>query len=154
LKKPDSVQLSIPESPDAVPRETLKDILGKAVVIDVRTAEEFATGAITGSRNVPFESFTPDAAKELAVAYKDKPSTQFVFVSTQSPDLDQSAALLLMQACTEVGVSQEVLLLQGGLLSWIRAYGSEPALVQNFDVAKWNPVLVKSPTTAQKQGQF
>ena len=156
MKKPDNVQLAIPEAPELISREALKAFLevprandSSVEIIDVRSYEEFASGAITGSVNIPYETFTPDAAKELAQKHYGTVGHSVVFASTQSPDLDLSAALVLMGACQEVGVKGlEVLILQMGLLGWFQAYGDNVALTQNFLSEKWQPILsqLKSPS--------
>ncbi|EPY29524.1 hypothetical protein STCU_04497 [Strigomonas culicis] len=62
-------------------------------VVDVRTAEEYARSHVPNSRNEPFQEVNYQALVEtLQTQITTEPHAAIVFVSAQSPDVDDLAA--------------------------------------------------------------
>lgn len=80
--------------------------LPEALLIDVRTPEEFARGYITGAKNIPVDEIENHAA-ELAPFKK-------IYVYCLSGGRSQLAVTLL----TARGVSAELYSVTSGLLAW------------------------------------
>lgn len=89
----------------------LKDRLGHLgkdeLILDVRTAEEFAEGHVQGSRNITHEDVA-DIAEELK-KYKA------VYIHCRSGKRAQVAVAEL----TKLGVNNLVCVSQGGMMEWI-----------------------------------
>jgi rhodanese-related sulfurtransferase len=79
-----------------------------AVVIDVRTPEEFATGSLPGARNIPVDKFD----QKMRDIKKDKP---LIVVCASSSRAGRAAAQLRASGFGEVYV------LAGGLAAWREA---------------------------------
>ena len=79
-----------------------------AVVIDVRTPAEFATGSLPGARNIPVDKFD----QKLRDIKKDKP---VIVVCASSSRAGRAAAQL------RAGGYGEVYVLAGGLAAWREA---------------------------------
>ncbi|MGE5161418.1 MAG: rhodanese-like domain-containing protein [Betaproteobacteria bacterium] len=80
-----------------------------ALVIDVRTPEEFATGSLPGARNIPVDKFD----QKMRDIKKDKP---LIVVCASDSRAGRAAAQLRASGYAEVFV------LAGGLAAW-RAAG-------------------------------
>lgn len=80
-----------------------------AVVVDVRTPEEFATGSLPGARNIPVDKFD----QKMRDIKKDKP---LIVVCASGSRAGRAAAQLRASGYAEVYV------LAGGLAAW-RAAG-------------------------------
>ena len=79
-----------------------------AVVIDVRTPEEFATGSLPGARNIPVDKFD----QKMRDIKKDKP---LIVVCASSSRAGKAATQLRASGFGEVYV------LAGGLAAWREA---------------------------------
>jgi rhodanese-related sulfurtransferase len=79
-----------------------------AVVIDVRTPEEFATGSLPGARNIPVDKFD----QKMRDIKKDKP---LIVVCATSSRAGRAAAQLRASGYGEVYV------LAGGVAAWREA---------------------------------
>jgi len=79
-----------------------------AVVIDVRTPEEFATGSLPGARNIPVDKFD----QKMRDIKKDKP---LIVVCASSSRAGKAATQLRASGYGEVYV------LAGGLAAWREA---------------------------------
>ena len=76
------------------------------VVLDVRSAEEFAEGHVTGAVHVP-------AVDLLRAAIDFDPSVRFVTVCTKGGGRSQAAAGALVK------IGRDAVYLEGGTLSWL-----------------------------------
>eukprot|EP01062_Namystynia_karyoxenos_P078796 TRINITY_DN8172_c0_g1_i3.p1 TRINITY_DN8172_c0_g1~~TRINITY_DN8172_c0_g1_i3.p1 ORF type:complete len:607 (+),score=188.13 TRINITY_DN8172_c0_g1_i3:139-1959(+) len=144
--------ISVPDTPQKVSATTLRDWIkgdAKCLVVDVRPWERAegdsekpkppAGGRVKGSEFVPC-----DVVVQAAGTYAEKwqGNETIVFVSMQSPDLDLTAAMPVMQALADMGSSTQVFILGGGVLHWVRDYSSEdPSLIDEYDAATWAKVL-------------
>jgi rhodanese-related sulfurtransferase len=79
-----------------------------AVVVDVRTPEEFATGSLPGARNIPVDKFD----QKMRDIKKDKP---LIVVCASGSRAGRAAAQLRASGYGEVYV------LAGGLAAWREA---------------------------------
>ena len=79
-----------------------------AVVIDVRTPEEFASGSLPGARNVPVDKFD----QKMRDIKKDKP---LIVVCASGSRAGRAATQLRASGCAEVYV------LAGGISAWREA---------------------------------
>lgn len=98
------------------------------VVVDVRTPDDFATYHIPGSINKPFQELNfAQLASEMA-PHANSAGHVLVFVSAQSPDLDDLAAREYMNEYEKVKgtapVKDSVRVLLGGLYTWSQLYSS------------------------------
>ena len=185
-KKQFSQQFSAIEVPaplDQVGPEALASLLqqqqqhaDRAVVteiIDVRPAEEYAKGHIFSSKNIPLDEFDAERyardAHSLVVGKKGK--LKVFFVSLQSPDIDEAAALAftrhwdeledarLAAATSGVAVGDPTVrcpscacLLLGGMFYWLQLHGPDPKLTSTFDSAYWEPLLRQHQGTSPAAG--
>eukprot|EP00755_Sulcionema_specki_P038895 Sspe_Gene.111775::Locus_93900_Transcript_1_1_Confidence_1.000_Length_719::g.111775::m.111775 len=145
-KKP-KMQINVPEAPQRLAPETLAEWQRKPgdvkyVVVDVRETTEL--GKIPGSLHIPFEDFTKEPSS-YGEKWKDKDA--IVFVSSQSPDLDQSAALPLLHDLLDRGSTAQVFVLLGGMVQWISEYRSDERLVTGFNEEVWKKSLARPDAT-------
>lgn len=97
-------------------------------VIDVRPADEFATVAIPGSVNKPFQELNYAQLVAEATPHALQGGSVLIFVSAQSPDVDDLAAREYMNeyAKTHHGPPKDgsVSVLLGGVCNWAIRYPS------------------------------
>ena len=79
-----------------------------AVVVDVRTPQEFATGSLPGARNVPLDKL----GEKMPDFKKDKP---VIVVCASGSRAGRAAAQIRASGCSEVYV------LAGGISAWREA---------------------------------
>eukprot|EP01063_Lacrimia_lanifica_P007021 TRINITY_DN14449_c0_g1_i1.p1 TRINITY_DN14449_c0_g1~~TRINITY_DN14449_c0_g1_i1.p1 ORF type:complete len:204 (+),score=75.90 TRINITY_DN14449_c0_g1_i1:89-700(+) len=130
-----AMKISVPDAPQRINATGVKEFIegkGDVVVVDVR--EECTGGSIAGAVHIPCEDVVRDVAK-YADEWKGKHAV--VFCSSQSPDLDQRAALSLLPSLSDVDSPATVFTLVGGLVGWMREFGTDAALTQGYDAAKW-----------------
>ena len=89
------------------PQDAIRLMNQNALVLDLRTAEAFATGHLTGARNLPPEQL-PQAGETLK-KYKEKPVVVYCDSGTQSGPAARKLA--------EQGFTKAVNL-RGGLAAW------------------------------------
>eukprot|EP01062_Namystynia_karyoxenos_P073116 TRINITY_DN69964_c0_g1_i1.p1 TRINITY_DN69964_c0_g1~~TRINITY_DN69964_c0_g1_i1.p1 ORF type:complete len:223 (+),score=62.97 TRINITY_DN69964_c0_g1_i1:92-760(+) len=137
--------ISVPETPQKVSAATLKEWLSGGgsgcVVVDVRPFDDDkppAGGRIKGSESIPCDTVVQDAAGH-AQRWQGKEAV--VFVSMQSPDLDLTAGMPVMQALVDSGSQAQVYILSGGIYQWVREYHGDAALVEDYDAAKWEKIF-------------
>lgn len=131
-----SIQIQIEDlkagEPQTITAEELRAIIsnrsGNVKIIDLRTAEEFKEGHVQSSINSPFTDFQhQQMAEEL------KGGVSVVFVSLQSPDVDEFTARLLItqyqQMCHADPPSGSIKILSGGFSNWQNLFGSDSSLV-------------------------
>jgi rhodanese-related sulfurtransferase len=129
------------------------------VIIDVRAAADFAKGHLAGSRNVALDEFLEHGSQalvtEAAEAYKKGTPVEIVFVSLQSPDIDEAAALAFTRSwddhVAEGGKDGKlpdshtfVHILLGGALLFFQLFNRNPKLVLQFDHGLWDPLMAKT----------
>ncbi len=141
LKRNLQCSIEVPAAVGQVAPELLAEALPTFTVVDVRTPEEFALGSIKGSLNISIEEWT--VSTEAAVAKVLAPGKEtIVFVSLQSPDLDQAAALTFTQKVSdELPKQPQVQILLGGAMYWFQLHGKNEGLTENFNAAHWEPLL-------------
>jgi rhodanese-related sulfurtransferase len=93
-------------------RATTTDVVqimnrGKCVIVDVRSAEEFATGHLRDAKNIPLADFG------TRIGELDKSKSKSVVVVCQTGARADKAARLLQAAGFE-----DVVTLDGGLAAW------------------------------------
>lgn len=121
-------------------------------VFDVRTKEEFGRGHIAGSVHVPLDDFlanVPHLVQNLKKVFASGRTPSVVLVSLQSPDIDDAAALGLVQAWAEErekdstlpDASSFVHILLGGVFLWLQLNSANSALTKDFNVDYWTPFL-------------
>eukprot|EP01065_Artemidia_motanka_P026865 TRINITY_DN32100_c0_g1_i1.p1 TRINITY_DN32100_c0_g1~~TRINITY_DN32100_c0_g1_i1.p1 ORF type:complete len:683 (+),score=235.15 TRINITY_DN32100_c0_g1_i1:79-2049(+) len=131
-KKGPAMQITVPDAPGKIGSRELQLLLklSSCVVVDVRQDQD--GGRIPGSQHIPCDDFAREA-RAFAERWADKETV--VFVSVQSPDLDQSAATALLAQLGETGPS--VLVLADGLRKWLMTFHANPAFVEGFDGDYW-----------------
>lgn len=170
IKKALSAQFSVDVPPplDSVDPEALALALkqpnaaSSILVLDVRQAEEFRLGNIAGSRNTPLDEIDFDAlSKEVAESRKNGAAgiSRVVFVSLQSPDIDDAAAQDFVKAFEDLSSrtagasspsssSSFVQLLLGGVFHWLQLYRNDTSLTASYDAANWESSFAKGPQKA------
>lgn len=126
--------------PKAIDADELKALLqseqrSKTKIVDLRTAEEFQKKHIAHSINIPFSDFQPEAlAVELHSSSKESNGFSLIFVSLQSPDIDDFAAHQCgesyQQKYNGTPPSDSIRFLSGGFSNWISLFASDPSLVE------------------------
>ncbi|CBZ29899.1 hypothetical protein, unknown function [Leishmania mexicana MHOM/GT/2001/U1103] len=98
------------------------------VVVDVRNADEYASFHIPGSINKPFQELNFAQLVDEAAPHTNHAAQMLVFVSAQSPDVDDLAAreyineYEMSHAAPPTKDSVRVLL--GGLYTWFQIYSA------------------------------
>jgi len=118
-------------------------------VIDVRQADEFATGHIAQSINIPLHELNVERlARAFARKRVETPTRQLVFVSLQSPDIDCAAAQDFMRYWDEHmdkdgsnPSSHFVQLLLGGVFHWLQQFRLNEKLTHAYNAKHWDPVM-------------
>ncbi|KAG5494287.1 hypothetical protein GH5_02298 [Leishmania sp. Ghana 2012 LV757] len=96
------------------------------VVVDVRSADEYASFHIPGSINKPFQELNFAQLADEVASHANHAAHALIFVSAQSPDVDDLAARQYINeyekshATTPAKDSVRVLL--GGLYTWSQLY--------------------------------
>ena len=150
-----NIAVTIPdENPEKVNAASLAVMIHDKVnhlVVDVRS--DTRGGTITGSLFRTCEDIIVNSCK---YASEWKEFDAVVFVSAQSPDLDETAAVPLLQAMREAKVNTKVYILTGGLKGWMQHYSTDSALVKDYDVAVWERTgLQQNPTAlAARRGSL
>ncbi len=157
-------QLAIPPVVEQISPEQLAEILlrdasanGNLVyrVVDVRQPEEFEAGRIAGSLNIPIDTFDgTELAQWISQQLVAGLSPFIVFVSAQSPDIDVSCALTLIEAWESLGLQNVhnnasattwTATLLGGLYYWLQLYSDNSTLTESFRADKWATTLSVRP---------
>jgi rhodanese-related sulfurtransferase len=137
-----SCNIEVPPALDQVAPELLAGQIqdGKSVVVvDVRTPEEYEKGHIAGSKNIPLDDLDVDTAVAELIATGVE---SIVFVSLQSPDIDQAAALSFSSKLAETdGPKPTVSILLGGVLYWFQLYSKEANLTAAYDEEHWSSAI-------------
>eukprot|EP00667_Euglena_gracilis_P020917 EG_transcript_22739 len=141
MKSRRALSLEVPEAPLRLHAENLEEMLKgeKAlVVIDVR-GEDYQGGHITGSINCPYDEF-PANLDSLVEAHGK--AEQVVFYCMNSQVRSPSCASLFMAKVKETfpDSNQEVFVLIGGFLQWVRPRSGNPELVVDFDEKLWTAI--------------
>ncbi|CAG9580672.1 hypothetical protein LMJF_33_0990 [Leishmania major strain Friedlin] len=119
--------------PAGISAEELHKVLNSSehasvVVVDVRNADEYASFHIPGSINKPFQELNFAQLADEVAAHTNHAAHMLVFVSAQSPDVDDLAAREYINeyekshAATPTKDSVRVLL--GGLYTWSQIYSA------------------------------
>eukprot|EP01065_Artemidia_motanka_P016713 TRINITY_DN2031_c0_g1_i1.p1 TRINITY_DN2031_c0_g1~~TRINITY_DN2031_c0_g1_i1.p1 ORF type:complete len:662 (+),score=223.62 TRINITY_DN2031_c0_g1_i1:54-2039(+) len=159
-RKKKGMQISVPDAPSVIPPQELatllraevtspkKDAEKPLVVVDVRAEQR--GGRIASSVHVPCQDVLADVDKHADLwAGKDA----VVFVSSKSPDLDQTAAIPLMQKLHERGSSAEVFILLDGMRGWMRDYSQDDSLVVDFEERAWELDSPRTEVPKKKKGK-
>eukprot|EP00796_Vickermania_ingenoplastis_P004472 gene4472-3266_t len=130
-----AIQIQIDElkevGPEVISAEDLKDLIvsssNEIKIIDLRSAEEFQTSHIAKSVNTAYDDLQqPQLVQEL---HSKKDKFSIVFVSLQSPDLDDFAARqcisLYQQTYNALPPPQAIKILFGGFSHWISVFGTD-----------------------------
>eukprot|EP01062_Namystynia_karyoxenos_P057551 TRINITY_DN4865_c1_g1_i1.p1 TRINITY_DN4865_c1_g1~~TRINITY_DN4865_c1_g1_i1.p1 ORF type:complete len:712 (+),score=226.62 TRINITY_DN4865_c1_g1_i1:83-2137(+) len=148
-KKGIKVETEVP-TPERMNETTLAALLkggrSKIAVVDVRT--EIKGGHIVGSVHVPCDEVLQDPA---AAAARWAECEAVVFVSTQSPDLDQAAAGPVLQTLRESGSRADVFILMSGLRGWMAEHSGNPALVEGYSPEVWGRPAAPAPAKGGKK---
>lgn len=136
-----SIQIQIDElkevGPENISAEELKDLIvssSNAVkIIDLRTIEEYKQGHIAKSVNVPFTDLqTQELIAEVHSAAQKSTVFSLVFVSLQSPDIDDYAArqciALYQQTYNALPPPSSMKILFGGFSNWMSLFGTDSTL--------------------------
>jgi hypothetical protein len=156
-------QLSMPPALDQIEPELLAKLIlhpepnATLHVVDVRQPEEFNAGHVKGAKNLPMDSFDPEAL--VASVLEDVSSGKkplVVFVSSQSPDIDANCALTFVRAWEEKGLDAKTgvhgasvtATLLGGFVFWLQQNRKDDALTSNYVADVWDSVLASAPSAA------
>eukprot|EP01065_Artemidia_motanka_P042369 TRINITY_DN5675_c0_g1_i1.p1 TRINITY_DN5675_c0_g1~~TRINITY_DN5675_c0_g1_i1.p1 ORF type:complete len:257 (+),score=76.17 TRINITY_DN5675_c0_g1_i1:90-773(+) len=146
-RKSKPTAISVPEAPQYLPEVNLREWItsgtGNFVIVDVRESQE--GGFIKGSVHVPCAAIIQDPSTH---AERWGASEAVVFTSMQSPDLDMTAGMPIMQALHDKGSQAQVYVLNGGLFNWMREFHGEAALVEGYDAAKWEKIFASEQPAA------
>eukprot|EP01061_Rhynchopus_euleeides_P015147 TRINITY_DN25980_c0_g1_i1.p1 TRINITY_DN25980_c0_g1~~TRINITY_DN25980_c0_g1_i1.p1 ORF type:complete len:667 (+),score=224.43 TRINITY_DN25980_c0_g1_i1:104-2104(+) len=117
-------------------------------VIDVRDEASRKGGRIKGSVQITHA----DVVGRCATLAKDWQGLEaLVFASAQSPDLDETAAIPIIQAYKQSGIkAPQVYTLMGGIVGWIDTYNQDASLVDDYDPTMWGTSRLKSAKSALK----
>lgn len=170
VKKSLSAQFSVDVPPplEHTDPETLAALLqantttdaSPVIVIDVRLAEEFSKGHVSGAWNYPHSDVNIEELVdrvEAAAAKQQQSALNVVFASLQSPDLDEAVAQDFIEVwdarqkkkkaadatAATIDANRFVSLLLGGIFYWLRLYHGQAALTSEYDAAMWDDVLTK-----------
>jgi rhodanese-related sulfurtransferase len=98
-----------PRGKRASPQEVVMRMnRGKNVVVDVRTAEEFAAGHLRDAKNIPLADF----ASRIGELEKSKGKSSIVVVCQTGARADKAARLL------QAAGFEDVVALEGGIAAW------------------------------------
>eukprot|EP00755_Sulcionema_specki_P017016 Sspe_Gene.63414::Locus_36323_Transcript_1_1_Confidence_1.000_Length_2084::g.63414::m.63414 len=130
------LHISVPEAPERMSSAALAVMVHDenpgCVVVDVRDDTE--GGRVRGSVNIPHHDIIKDP-RHYAEQWKDRDAV--VFVSVQSPDLDENAAIPVMQQLHDMQSKAGVFILMGGLKGWMQTYRGDKDLIEDFVPTKW-----------------
>ncbi|CAC9531137.1 hypothetical protein, unknown function [Leishmania infantum JPCM5] len=117
--------------PAEISAEELHKILNSpehasVVVVDVRNADEYASFHIPGSINKPFQELNFAQLADEVEAHTNHAAHMLVFVSAQSPDVDDLAAREYINEYEKSHAApptkDSVRVLLGGLYTWSQIY--------------------------------
>ena len=111
-------------------------------VVDVRELGANKGGSIRGAVHIPYQDVVTNCAT-LAKEWQN--SDAIVFASAQSPDLDETAAIPIVQYYQQQqGKAPQVYTLMGGIVGWVDTYANDSTLVENYDSKVWGISRLKS----------
>ena len=154
FKKQFSAQFSAIEVPPPLEQvdpealaASIKGNAAKQVILDVRNVDEFEKGHVAGAKNIPHSEFDAEKyVEEVKKLRAENSDLTVVFVSLQSPDIDEAAALSFVRAWDDAGdgaATSFVRILLGGTFYWLQLFKDDSALSEAVDKAYWEPILEK-----------
>ena len=157
IQLPQPIDHMTPEAVAALPDD------GK-MVVDVREAHETKLGSIVGSKNYPLDDFQDEKLNEfikvVKTAFEKNAEVQVIFVSSQSPDIDEAAALAFAKAWDEQDEVQAkrlpeantfIHILLGGFFHWLQLFHADTSKVADYDEKSWGPLLQAAEGKTEKK---
>lgn len=125
------------QGPQTVSAEELKGFIlsgQKIKIVDLRIPEEFNAKHIQKSVNIPLELLDQHKlVEEVYTATQQGSPCNLIFVSLQSPDIDDYAArqciALYEEKYNAAPAQSSFSILLGGFSNWASLFGSDPSLI-------------------------